>query len=202
LLLYTLMGVFCDLEGTSFHVVFLNQFLFFCSFFPLLSVEEKKFLKRWNLREHICFYFITGVLLFGGMLNVPKKLLMGQSMWLFYNNKKLWVHPWCESIMCRHLLGIFFPNNRVQNRNAFSSNDVNLTIGLYWIKVIRWASSCVLNSVIRQTTPQKMTSHDAVTSWVHSVGGILNVPKKLLIGQSIWLFYNNNKLWVHPWSDR
>ncbi len=36
------------------------------------------------------------------------------------------------------------------------------------LTIIRWASSCILNPVIGQITCQKMASHYAVTSWVHS----------------------------------
>jgi len=46
--------------------------------------------KGGKVREHICFYFVTG----GpkrcphlGVLNVPKDLLMGQWIWLFSKKK-------------------------------------------------------------------------------------------------------------------
>jgi hypothetical protein len=48
-------------------------------------------LKMYAEGEHICFYFATGVqrgASIGGMANVPKTLLIGQSTWLLYRNKK------------------------------------------------------------------------------------------------------------------
>jgi hypothetical protein len=55
-------------------------------------------LKRWNPGVHICFYLQVAVwrgASIGGMLNVPKKMLMGQSIWLLFLKRK-------KSCECTH----------------------------------------------------------------------------------------------------
>jgi hypothetical protein len=53
--------------------------------------------KRWAIGEHISFYFGVGGpkrCCYGGVPNVSKKLVMGQSMLFPSKRKKLWAHPW------------------------------------------------------------------------------------------------------------
>jgi hypothetical protein len=74
---------------------FLKMFPIAPQFYPvrfaqssiLMYINRKCILKE----EHICFYFATRVqkgALRRGMANVPKKLFIGQSTWLLYQNKK------------------------------------------------------------------------------------------------------------------
>ncbi len=61
---------------------------------PKFNSPVYKTEKVGHREQHICFYFATGSpkrLFYWGLPNVPKQLVMGQSIWPLQN---VWTHPW------------------------------------------------------------------------------------------------------------
>jgi hypothetical protein len=85
----------CSLEVPQVPKLFPNAISVAPQFYPIWFAQSSTLMyinsKGRLLGEFICFYFVTGGLkrcFHWGMLNVPKKLLLGQWIWLFQKKIK------------------------------------------------------------------------------------------------------------------
>jgi hypothetical protein len=92
----------CSLDVFQDSKLFSKAFSIAPQFYPIWFAQSFNShvykLRRRTAGEYFCFYFATGgpkTCFHWGVLSVPKRLLMGEWIWLFSKKEeKLWAHPW------------------------------------------------------------------------------------------------------------